>query len=184
MKWAKGSWPPSLPVSGFPGLPQELYEMYFRAVCLSGKREHPSAPASPWEFTLLHSWFHMGGHPEGTWGAPPAAVCPRALCGVWEARARTPGGAHVSVAGRAAPTLQLAWGQSWERLKRAQGAAQSRSDQLDQLFVITTCSCLLRYLLHCLHLPSFIWKIMRIFIHLSSSALLLSRGFSSNFSQN
>ena len=45
MKWAKGSWPPSLPVSGFPGLPQELYEMYFRAVCLSGEAGAPVSPS-------------------------------------------------------------------------------------------------------------------------------------------
>ena len=63
-------------------------------------------------------------------------VCPRALCGVWEVRVRTPGGAHVSVAGRAAPTLRLAWGLSWVRLKGAQGAAQGGSAQLHPPFII------------------------------------------------
>lgn len=159
--------------------------MYFRAACLSGEAETPISSS----FTLgVHTPALLVPHgraPRRSLGVLLLQqVCPRTLCGVWEVRVRTPGGAHVSVAGRAAPTLQLAWGQSWVRLKRAQGAAQGRSDQLRQLFIITTCSCLLRYLLHCLHLPSFVWKITRIFIHLSSSALLLSWGFSSNFSQN
>lgn len=187
MKWAKGSWPPSLPVSGLhraaPGAVQNVLQ---GCLPVRGSRNTHQLQLQ------LHPGSSHSHTPGSAWEAPRRSlgvlllqqVCPRALCGVWEVRLRAPGGAHVSVAGRAAPALQLAWGQSWVRLKRAQGAAQGRSDQLRQLFIITACSCLLWYLLHCLHLPSFVWKITKIFIHLSSSALLLSWGFSSNFSQN
>lgn len=123
MKWEKGSWPPSLPVSGFPGLPQELYKMYFRAVCLSGEAGAPISPSSTLGVHTPALLVSHGRAPrrEDLGGSFCSSVPKRHSAGVWEARARTPGGAHVSVAGRAAPTLQLAWGQSWERLKRAQG---------------------------------------------------------------
>lgn len=100
--------------------------MYFRAACLSGE---VGAPISS-SFTLgVHTPALLVPHGRATRRGLGVLllqqVCPRALCGVWEVRVRTPGGTHVSVAGRAAPTLWLALGQRWVRFERAQGAARA-----------------------------------------------------------
>lgn len=79
MKWEKVELASITACLWVPGLPQELYKMYFRAVCLSG-REHPSAPAPPWGVQNSAPCFTWEGTQKGP-GAPSAAVCPRALCG-------------------------------------------------------------------------------------------------------
>ena len=122
---------------GSTGLPQELYQTCFRAACLSGEAGTPISSS----FTLgVHTPALLVPHGRAPRRGPGVLllqqVCPRALCGVWEVRVRTPGGAHVSAAGRAAPTLRLAWGLSWVRLKRAQGAARGGSAQLHPPFII------------------------------------------------
>ena len=137
LKWAKGGWPLPLPVSGLhraaPGAVQNVLQGCLPVRGSRNTHQLQLHPGSSHSCTPSSTW-------EGTQKEPGVLllqqVCPRALCGVWEVRVRTPGGAHVSVAGRAAPTLRLAWGLSWVRLKGAQGAAQGGSAQLHPPFII------------------------------------------------